>query len=126
MKINGVEPGAFNKQRINLVRIRRTPQPGDLLAVIIFRITAEPVRSCVELCPERRAQMNEWGWWKCWCNRKTIIAWLRQEAAKRGHAISDRALLDLIKAAFNELHRKSGFKPDSAKNTDSHPSRTTH
>ena len=58
---------------------------------------------CVLTCRAHMQQMNEWGWWKCWRNRKTIAAWLAQAARHRGHQVDQARAIDLLKAAFREL-----------------------
>jgi hypothetical protein len=77
-------------------------RPGSIFSTVIQKITGKTTATCGE-CGQHMRQMNEWGWWGCWKNRKTIIGWLREEAAKRGHDISDRAALDPLRAAFKEL-----------------------
>lgn len=82
-------------------------QPGDLLAWIIGRITGiAPGPNCS--CKARQRQMNEWGWLGCFKNRATIIAWIGDEAGKRGHAIGRSAAIDLMRAAVRELRRDRG------------------
>lgn len=76
--------------------------PGDLFALIIFKITGQHTANC-GVCGRRKKQMNEWGWLGCWRNRKTIIAWLCEEAAKRGHKIDKASMTVLFKAAWKEL-----------------------
>lgn len=79
----------------------RPPKPGDLLARIIKKITGETGGRCA--CNAHKAQMNKWGWWGCWRERKTIIGWLCEEAAKRGHPIDKASAMALFKAALKEL-----------------------
>jgi hypothetical protein len=80
-------------------------KPGDILALAIRKTTG--TGPCPNKCRARIAQMNEWGWWKCWLNRKTIAGWLSEEAARRGHQITDDSALDFLKAAFKELRKSS-------------------
>jgi len=76
--------------------------PGDLLSVIIFRITGQYAANC-GVCGQRKAKMNRWGWIGCWKNRKEIIGWLILEAAKRGHQITEVSMFELLKVAFFEI-----------------------
>lgn len=76
-------------------------KPGDLMAAIIFKVTGQRSGMCGP-CAERVRQMNEWGWFRCWLNRKTILRWLAEEAAKRGHPIEEAKLTELLKIAFRE------------------------
>ena len=75
--------------------------PGRLLALVIKRITGQG--PCPAKCAARIRQMDEWGWWRCWRNRKTIAGWLVEEALRRGHQVSESNALDLLRAAFKEL-----------------------
>jgi hypothetical protein len=76
-------------------------RPGDILAITIRKITgASP---CPQTCRERIRTMNAWGWWKSWRNREQIATWLAQAARDRGHQITDKIALDLLKSAFKEL-----------------------
>lgn len=80
-------------------------QPGDLLAIVIQKVTGlnKPL-SCG--CAARQAQMNEWGWLGCLRHRKTIIEWLVQEAARRGHPIESKAAVTFLKAAVREINER--------------------
>lgn len=76
-------------------------RPGDLFATVIRKITG--LGPCPKSCREHIIQMNNWGWWKCWHNRRVIASWLTKEACNRGHAITDSVTLGLLRAAFMEL-----------------------
>lgn len=80
-------------------------QPGDLLANLIHTVTGQHIGSC-GICRQRMGQMNEWGWWGSWKNRKLIIGWICKEAAARGHPISEAAVRPLLVVAWRELHRR--------------------
>lgn len=86
-------------------------KPGDLFSIVILKITG--AGPCPNQCRERIAQMNDWGWWKCWRNRKTIATWLAEEARRRGHQITDSSALDLFRAAFKELRQHRSGKPSA-------------
>jgi len=77
-------------------------QPGSLFSKVVFKITG--VVPCAR-CRDRMSQMNQWGWWKCWRNRKLIASWLSEEARQRGHQITDSNSLDLFKAALKEFRK---------------------
>ena len=78
------------------------PGPGGIFSMVIYKITGQVPGSCGK-CSSRIAQMNQWGWWKCFLNRATIISWLSEEAKRRGHIIGDREIWGLMKAARREL-----------------------
>jgi hypothetical protein len=80
-----------------------TARPGDLLALLILRVTGQQSGNCA--CEQRQQQLNAWGWWQCYRNRTTVIGWLCEEAAKRGHPISADKALSLFKAALLEVRR---------------------
>ncbi|MCC6683119.1 MAG: hypothetical protein IT445_19660 [Phycisphaeraceae bacterium] len=80
------------------------PQPGDLLAWMIRRVTGQP--PCPMRCADRRRQMNEWGWLGCWRHRDEILTWLADEARRRGHDIGNAKLIGLMKAAIAELRKE--------------------
>jgi hypothetical protein len=92
-------------------------QPGDLFSTIILNITGKSIQNC-GVCRERKRAMNKWGWWKCWLNRKIIIGWLCEEAAKRGHGIGGSEMLGLFKAAFRELRAKRKIALPGAANSE--------
>ena len=72
-----------------------------MFARLIKKVTGE--QPCPVKCLERVQLMNQWGWWKCWRERKTIAGWIAGEARKRGHNITESNALDILKAAFKEL-----------------------
>ena len=79
--------------------------PGDLLSYLIFKTTGMIAGSnCA--CAARQKQMNDWGWLGCLRHRATIIEWLCEEAAMRGHKIEKRGAAGLLRAAVHELKRK--------------------
>ena len=82
--------------------LKRSSNPGDIFASIIFKITGQNAGGCGP-CRDRIKQMNDWGWIECWRNRNTIVAWLVEEAARRKHKIDNSAAVTLLKAAFHEL-----------------------
>jgi hypothetical protein len=84
--------------------VRAFVLPGNLFSVAIVKITGRPAKTCGR-CVERIRTMNNWGWWRCWRNRKTIATWLAEEARARGHSIDETSALDLFKAAFKELRK---------------------
>jgi hypothetical protein len=47
--------------------------------------------------------MNEWGWLGCWLHRREIAGWLAEEAAKRGHTLTEAQLMSLFLATWREL-----------------------
>jgi hypothetical protein len=49
--------------------------------------------------------MNEWGWLGCWLHRREIAGWLAEEAAKRGHTLTEASAFGLLKAAIAELQK---------------------
>ena len=74
-------------------------KPGDLLAWTIQRVTkVVPGPNCP--CQSRMNQMNEWGWAGCFRHRATILDWIGEEAAKRGHPIGKNQIRDLLRAAW--------------------------
>jgi hypothetical protein len=83
-------------------RLKAVSGPGNVFSFVIRRITGVLPCGC---CREHIAQMNQWGWLKCWRNRKMIAGWLREEAAKRGHVITDRVAMDLLVAAWREYRQ---------------------
>jgi hypothetical protein len=103
-----LEDDAYLDLQKNYSQHRRVPVrqsirlPGDALSILIKRITGQ--RPCPKKCRQRIVQMNAWGWWRCWHNRKTISGWLREEARRRGHTILNA--LDFLKAAWKELRQR--------------------
>lgn len=89
---------------VSLPPISSIRQPGDLMAALIFRITGQMAGTCGP-CAGRVRQMNQWGWMRSWLNRKIILSWLTEEAAKRGHPIDQPSLLELLRVAFKEARR---------------------
>ncbi len=83
------------------------PRPGDVLSLMIKKVTGRHAATC-GVCVARMRRMNEEGWWWSWKNRDLILGWLTDEAAKRGHAITDSHALSLFRATFAEMfhHRK--------------------
>ncbi len=61
------------KTHKKLTKPKLSLSPGSLLAYLIFKFTYKP--PCCT-CTKRANQMNQWGWWRCWKNRKTIFSWL--------------------------------------------------
>jgi len=107
MPVAGHEP-----TRRPLERGRVLARPGDLLAIVIGKITgAHYTHTCD--CAQRAAAMNEWGWWGCWTRRQMILGWLREEAAKRGHKVEQGAILELFLAAIRELQARRNGRADS-------------
>jgi hypothetical protein len=80
-------------------------QPGDLLAILLKKITGKNAATCGQ-CAVRMQKMNSWGWLECWVRRHEIIGWLSEEAASRGHPISEDAVWSLFKAGWHELGQK--------------------
>jgi hypothetical protein len=70
---------------------------------LIYQLTGQHTSNCGE-CGARKRQMNEWGWLGCMRpkNRKQIIGWLCEAAAKRGHQIDKAKMRSLFKAAIKE------------------------
>jgi len=95
---------------------RSLRSPGDIFGIVIHKITGQRTANCGE-CGRRKAQMNKWGWLGCLRpkNRKQIIDWLCEEAAKRGHEIDGNQMLALFKAAIKEL---LGKRVDMTKASD--------
>lgn len=75
--------------------------PGDFLGILIFKISGQLPSNCS--CNERKAQMNGWGWWGSWKNRKKIAMWLMEEARKRGMMASEDSVKALIHVGFKEF-----------------------
>ena len=97
--------------------------PCILLKAAIRKLTGEtPCGQCLDRCKT----MDQWGWWKCWRNRRTIAAWLKDAADKRAGQLEDQAeqlaakakraraaadaidedrALTLLRAAWRELRR---------------------
>jgi len=87
-------------------------RPGDLLAWMIHRVTGiTPGPACS--CRTRQRQMNEWGWLGCLRNRATILAWIGDEAGKRGHHLGRTAALDLLRAALQEWRAQRQARVDT-------------
>lgn len=81
-----------------------TTQPGHIFSSVIRAITGRYAVTCGR-CMERMGQMNKWGWWGCWKHRDTIIGWMMDEAAGRGHKVSRQQISSLWKAALAEIRR---------------------
>jgi hypothetical protein len=91
----------------NHASFNRSGSPGNLFSIVIHKITGQsPCANCLG----RIALMNQWGWWKCWRNRKTIATWLAEEARARGHQITETSTLDFLKAAFKEINARHRFQ----------------
>lgn len=89
-----------NGKLTNRSQVSISIRPGNVFSMVINRVTgANPCSRC----NQRIKQMNNWGWLKCWSNRKTIAAWLADEARRRGHHISNDSALAFLKAAFKEI-----------------------
>lgn len=91
--------------RAGLVEHRPAPlSPGTVFSRAITSITG--VLPC-HACRERIKQMNQWGWLRCWKNRKQIAFWLAKEASARNHPIDPNAAegiyVELFKVAVREL-----------------------
>lgn len=84
--------------------IIRSLKPGSAFAVAIKKITGAIPCS---RCNQRMRIMNDWGWLKCWQNRRTIASWLAEEAHRRGHQITSDSAVDLLKAAIREIRGSS-------------------
>lgn len=86
-------------------------RPGSVLKVAIRLVTGdEPSSGCG--CSDRAGQMNAWGWWGCWKQRKTIAGWLAEEAQKRGHELDQAKALPLLLAAWREVRGRVGRHAD--------------
>lgn len=86
--------------------------PGSVLKAAIKAATGEvPSPNCA--CTARARQMNAWGWTGCIRNRKTILKWLTEEAAKRGHKVGTWQALGLLRAAWKEV-KKSDLPDEEA------------
>jgi hypothetical protein len=77
-------------------------RPGSLLSSLIFKVTGQSTKTC-GVCGARMGMMDRNGWRWCWKNRSTIIGWVLDEAAKRGHKINNQVALALLKATFVEI-----------------------
>jgi hypothetical protein len=84
-------------------RITKT-QPGHVFSSIIQVITGRYAVTCGR-CMERMGQMNNWGWWGCWQHRETILNWIFEEAAGRGHPVSRERISTLFVAALREIRQ---------------------
>jgi len=98
-----------DKSQSNFHTSMRLLPPGTVFSRLIKKVTGE--QPCPVKCRERVQLMNQWGWWKCWRERKTIAGWIAEEARKRGHAIDESNALEILMAAFKEL-RKQKPTPD--------------
>jgi predicted Fe-S protein YdhL (DUF1289 family) len=88
------------RNRVNVAR------PGDVFSAVIHTITGRHALTC-GVCQQRMKKMNDWKWFGCWRHRQEIIGWLQEEAAKRGHRITNDAALSLLKAALKEIHTRA-------------------
>jgi hypothetical protein len=79
-------------------------QPGHMFSLVISKITGRYAVTCGR-CMERMGQMNRWGWWGCWRNRETIVNWMLDEAAGRGHRVSREHVFSLFQAALHEIRQ---------------------
>lgn len=79
-------------------------RPGDILAYAIEHVTGEAAANKCS-CGARQQQMNEWGWFLCLINIKTIAGWLTEEANKRGYDIEGDAL-GFLEAAIRAYWKK--------------------
>jgi len=108
-----------NPQSSKLIKIT----PCALLKTAIHKLTGEkPCGQCVERCK----QMDEWGWWRCWKERRTIARWMKEAAQDRADkkeqaaqkaaedakkaresadAIDESEALTMLRAAWREMRR---------------------
>ncbi len=99
--VQGCEGGIRPTVEEPQLRIGSTFRPGEIFSLVIFKITGQKTANC-GICGQRKMQMNRWGWWGCWKNRKVLTGWLIEEAKKRGHDINEDSALSLLKAALKE------------------------
>ena len=83
---------------------RQTCSTRRSISTIIFQITSQRTADC-GIGGARKEQMNDRHLFDCWRNRKTIAAWLIEEARRRGYPIAENSALDPVKAAFNEVRK---------------------
>lgn len=108
--VNGPSPASADRSTPGSSRPpRRTVRawywPGSVLKVAIRLVTGEqPSSGCG--CTDRAEQMNAWGWWGCWKQRKTIAGWLVEEARQRGHTLEADKALPLLLAAWREVRSR--------------------
>lgn len=88
----------------NVPGIIRSLHPGSAFALAIKKITG--AIPCAR-CNQRIRVMNDWGWFKCWQNRRIIASWLAEEAHRRGHQITSDSAVGLLKAVIREIRRSS-------------------
>lgn len=79
-------------------------QPGHMFSLVISKITGRYAVTCGR-CMERMGQMNRWGWWGCWRNRETIVGWMTDEAAGRGHRVDRAHVFSLFQVALREIRQ---------------------
>ena len=83
---------------------RQTCSTRPSISTIIFQITSQRTADC-GIGGARKERMNDRHLFDCWRNRKTIAAWLIEEARRRGYPIAENSALDPVKAAFNEVRK---------------------
>ena len=71
------------------------PYPGQVLSKAIELLLGKAVKGCFR-CRRQASQMNEWGWWGCWKQRKLIAGWISNEARRFGHNLDESAALTLL------------------------------
>lgn len=124
VEISSVDYMMTNRQQVEKIRktqVKSEPEsegmrPGDILASIIHKTTG--IKPC-KTCSKRQEQMNEWGWWGCWRNRKTIIKWMCEEAKKRGYDITSDSASGFFKTAFSEIFLQN-IRPTRSSQEENH------
>jgi hypothetical protein len=81
---------------------KRITHPGDLLSIMIYRVTGRSARAC-DPCVAHMIKMNEKGWIWCFRNRHTIYGWLAEAAAVHKIKVDNASAAALFRAAWREL-----------------------
>jgi hypothetical protein len=93
------------------VDVSAGPGPGTELKKLLGKFGITPDAGCS--CNSRAATMNQWGANVCEQRIDEIVAWLREEAVKRGLPFLDFAARVVVKKAISNA-RKAEKPIDSA------------
>jgi hypothetical protein len=104
----GYEPGAEPTVHAGRPDGYRNPKgPGRLLASLIHTLTGQqPCDACLTMA----YQMDEWGWWGCWKNRKLIKEHLLAQCKERGLECSDSLVESAVRQALRGVKLRRGAK----------------
>ena len=84
---------------------------GTELHKLLGRFGIQMKKGCA--CKARMVQMNKWGIDGCQQNTETILAWLREEAAKRRLPFVKPAAAMLVRRAIANARKEAGRVKDS-------------